>query len=131
MMLVIIISFLFSLKIVVSHAWEGTDPLSVRDYIAYVARNEGVEPKFAQAIAKAESNFVHNAKNPLSSASGVFQFVNGTFKAYCIDKYSLTDTMADKNNPFIQTNCAIYMLKEANGYKHWLASYAGWQFAHR
>lgn len=102
------------------------DPEEVKDYINYVAQREGVNVTMALAIAKAESSFVANAKNPVGTASGVYQYVNQTFKDYCIDKYHLTNTMEDKNNPAIQINCAIYMLKEPRGFEHWFASFESW-----
>lgn len=107
--------------------WNKENPESVKDYIIYVAQKEGVNVGLAVAIADAESNFIWNAKNPHSTASGAFQFINGTFLGFCRDKYGLAKSLEDKNNPFIQANCAVYMLKEPNGYKHWLASKQGWE----
>lgn len=92
----------------------------------YVAYNEGVDMMMALAIAKAESNFQPNAKNPVGTASGVYQFLDSTFKTYCINKFHMTNTMEDKNHPAIQVNCAIDMLREKDGYKHWFASFGGW-----
>ncbi len=107
-------------------AREVKTPEQVREYIIYVASAEGVDVSMALAIAKAESGFNPNAENPKSTASGVYQFLDGTFKAYCINKFKMTDTMEDKNHPAIQVNCAIDMLREKNGYKHWYASFGGW-----
>lgn len=100
-------------------------------YIEAKATEQGINPALVLAIAKSESEFDPLAKNPQSSASGTMQFINGTFSYYCIggyDKsgkshgYFLTDTMDDKNDPIIQTDCAIEMLKEKNGWKHWETS---------
>ena len=104
------------------------DPAQIEDYIAHVASKEGVSVGMALKIAEAESGFEPNAKNPKSTASGVFQFLDSTFNNYCIKKYKLTDTMEDKNHPAIQVNCAIYMLSEPNGYKHWLESSKSWLY---
>jgi len=101
-------------------------PAQVEDYIIWRAMEEGVDVTLALYIAKAESNYIADAKNPHSSASGTFQFINGTFAGYCIDKYRLANTMSEKNDPIIQVDCAINMLKEPNGYKHWLASAHVW-----
>lgn len=98
----------------------------VEEYIVRVAMAEGVSANLAWNIANSESGFDPNAENPHSTASGAFQYLDGTFKSYCINKYKLTDTMADKNNPIIQVNCAIYMLKEKDGWKHWQASKHVW-----
>ena len=125
--LLAIVSIFGLLFVVVKvHAWDKNNPESIKDYIVYVASREDVNVGLAVAIAGAESNFIWNAKNPKSSASGVFQFINGTFLGYCRDKYGLAKSLEDKNNPFIQTNCAIYMLKEEGGHKHWLESSKGW-----
>lgn len=94
----------------------------IAQYIELASEERGVNPLLVLEIVRSESNFDPQAKNPRSSASGVMQYVNGTFKAYCIDKYELTDTMADKNNPIIQIDCAIEMLKEKNGWRHWETS---------
>ena len=75
------------------------------------------------AIAKAESGINANAKNPSSTASGVMQFLDSTFKNYCVKKYGMAD---EKDNPFIQINCAVEMLKEKDGWFHWKSSYAVW-----
>lgn len=101
-------------------------PEQIREYIIYVASAEDVDVTMALAIAKAESNFQPNAKNPVGTASGVYQFLDSTFRNYCINKFKMTDTMEDKNHAAIQVNCAIEMLREKNGWKHWYASFGGW-----
>ena len=98
---------------------------SIGDYIESRAMYYGVNPKKALAIAKAESNLVINAKNSESTASGIYQFINGSFKYFCIEKYKMTDTMEDKNNPYIQIECATKLLGEG-GDKHWSESSSKW-----
>ncbi len=105
---------------------DPTNRAQIEDFIIFTAQQEGVNVGLAVAIAKAESNLVWNAKNPASTASGIFQFINGTFKGYCIDKYGLATSMTQKNDVVIQTRCAMKILKEENGYKHWWASANGW-----
>ncbi len=101
-------------------------PAALEDYMISraVAHNYSVT-KFL-AIAEAESGFNINAKNKGSSASGLFQYINGTFKTVCIDTYHLTNSMQEKNNAYIQTECAVMMLKEKGGDSHWLASKPAW-----
>ena len=82
-------------------------------------------PMKALEIAKAESELDPDAKNASSTASGLFQFINGTFKGFCLEGYKLTDTMEDKNNPYIQIECAVRMLSEG-GESHWVASKHVW-----
>lgn len=117
---------MFLFAIVKTQAWNGNDKESLMDYANYVAQHEQVNVGMFLGIIRSESNFNPKVKNPVGSASGVLQFLDSTFKNYCINKYKMTDSMAQKNNPFIQINCAIEMLKEPYGYKHWWPSVAGW-----
>lgn len=103
------------------------EPVEIYDYAIYVASKEGINVNMFLGIIKGESNFQPNAKNPVSSASGPLQYLDSTFKNYCIKKYGMTDSMEDKNNPAIQINCAIEMLKEPFGYKHWWESRKSWE----
>lgn len=87
---------------------------------------EGLNVNMVTAIARSESGFKADVHNPNSTASGVFQFLDGTFRTYCINKYHRAESMSQKNDPVIQVNCAVDMLLEKGGYKHWYASFAGW-----
>jgi hypothetical protein len=116
--------FLFGIT---AGAYEVESPAQVEDYIHFKAQKEGLNVKLVLAIAKAESGLKINAKNPSSSASGVFQFINGTFRGYCIEKYKFAESMEQKNDPLIQIRCATEMLLEPKGYKHWWASSASWK----
>ncbi len=77
-------------------------------------------------VINAESGWNPDAKNPNSSASGILQYLDGTFKAYCIDKYGYADSMEEKNNPYIQIRCGVQMISEPNGINHWDASRFIW-----
>lgn len=81
----------------------------------------------ALAIAKAESGLNPNAQNPESSASGIFQFLDGTFQTYCINKLGIATSLADKDNPIYQINCAIDMMASPGGWEHWRASEFLWR----
>ena len=107
-------------------AWNFTDPKDVEDYVLYIAPRENISVNLFLGIVRYESNFILTAKNPVGTASGVMQFLDSTFKGFCIDKYHMTDTMENKNHVAIQMNCAAEMLRERNGYKHWCASYENW-----
>lgn len=109
-----------------AHAMTVKTPAQIEDYIIYKAMRENLSVGMVVAIAKSESGFNKDAHNPDSTASGVFQFLDGTFRTYCIDKYDRAESMSQKNDPVIQVNCAVDMLLEKNGYKHWYASFAGW-----
>lgn len=84
-----------------------------------------MNPKLALNIAKAESNFIPTARNTSSSASGLYQYIDGTFKDFCITKYGLATSMEQKNDPKIQAECAVRMLSEG-GEGHWNESRANW-----
>ncbi len=112
---------------IVASAWDGTDKDSLKEYSNYIAGQEGVSTELLQAIIKAESNWNPQAHNPEGSASGLAQYLDSTFRNYCITKYHFAESLEQKNNPFIQINCAVEMLKEPNGWKHWSPSIAGWQ----
>ncbi len=99
--------------------------MSIPEKIVARASELNVDAKLAVEIARAESRFIPDAKNPKSTATGIFQFLDGTFKHYCIEEYELTDSMADKNDPDIQIECALQMLKDG-GVHHWNASRDSW-----
>lgn len=99
---------------------------SMRDYITARAMENGVRPDLAVAIVQAESSFNPNAKNASSSASGIGQFINSTFQYLCIDRYKLTTSMDDKNNPYVGIECLVRRLSEPGGVKEWDASKSLW-----
>ena len=73
-------------------------------------------------IIRRESRGWPEAKNPKSTASGLFQFLDGTFQQECVDKYKMATSTDQKNNPFLQIQCATKMLEQPEGWKHWSAS---------
>ena len=61
--------------------------------ITDAANRYGVDPLAALTIAKLESGFDPNAKNPNSSASGLFQFIKGTAQQYGLQNpFSATES---------------------------------------
>lgn len=63
----------------------GKKPLpmgSVQSKIIAQAKESGVDPQTALAIASIESNYNPTAKNPASSASGVFQLIDSSWDMY-------------------------------------------------
>lgn len=98
----------------------------IKDYAISRAMDNGADVKMTLAIIKAESEFNPNSKNKESTASGAAQFLNGTFKYLCMSKYKLTDSMDDKDNPYIQIECLTRRLAESGGYHDWDASKPIW-----
>lgn len=76
-------------------------------------------------IVIAESGWKPDIKNKKSSASGLFQFIDGTFKSQCIEKYKFTNSMSQKNDPYVQIDCAVQMIRDG-GLSHWNASKHIW-----
>lgn len=74
-----------------TYAWEREHHLvragdrvpSIREEIVIQARKTGITPKEALAIAECESNFNQYAKNPNSTAKGIYQFISKTWTNYC------------------------------------------------
>ncbi|MFA6989759.1 MAG: transglycosylase SLT domain-containing protein [Candidatus Gastranaerophilaceae bacterium] len=56
---------------------------SIQEEIVIQARKAGINPQVALAISECESGYNPNAKNPNSSARGIYQFLSGTWKNYC------------------------------------------------
>lgn len=100
---------------------------TIEQKIGRRAEELGYDSRKAQAIAWAESRFDPNAESVSSTASGVYQFLDGTFSYYCIKQYKLTDSLVHKNDPDIQIECALKMLTELKGGEnHWSPSRASW-----
>lgn len=57
--------------------------MTVQEKVVYYAQKSGVDIKTALRIANCESTFRANAKSKISSASGVFQFIDKTWANYC------------------------------------------------
>lgn len=98
---------------------------TVEERIERTALEYGVDPGLALAVARAESNLEPEAKNPESSASGIYQFLDGTFRRYCVEEYKLTEGLSEKNKSEIQTECAVRMMAEG-GISHWNESKHIW-----
>lgn len=75
-------------------------------------------PADLQAVAVCESNLIPDAKNPYSSASGLFQFINGTYAWVWSEVYGTPVDYSKKNDPFIQIELATW-LYENHGLSHW------------
>lgn len=81
-----------------------------------------VDPELMVRLVKCESGFKPNIKNSTSTASGLFQFLDGTYYSQA-KIYGIT---ALKSNPEAQAELAARMIA-AGGLIHWEASRACWQ----
>lgn len=87
------------------------------------AVKNGVEPILAISIAQCESGFVENAQNKTSSAGGIFQFINSTWKTTMI-KMGLPTT-SPKYDGELNIKAGIWLLAK-EGVGHWEASRRCW-----
>lgn len=53
------------------------------NYIKIQAFKNDIDVTTALKIADCESDFIPDAKNPNSTAKGIYQFINGTWRDYC------------------------------------------------
>ena len=94
----------------------------VKSIIISTAEEFNISSGLLVDIAKCESGLNPEAKNPRSTASGIFQFINSTF-IHQAQAYGLpTD---DKNDPVIQIKLAANMIRDG-GLHHWNASKSCW-----
>lgn len=75
--------------------------------VAENARRYGLDPRTMSRIAEIESSFRPNAKNPTSSAGGLFQFIDSTAKSYGLTNRYDPATAADAASRLARDNAAI------------------------
>ena len=87
-----------------------TDP---KDIVSMAAQATGFEAPYMLAMAERESGFNPTITNPASSASGMFQFLDGTWNE-SVNKYGSKYgiTQADRNTPGAQALLAAEYGKE-------------------
>lgn len=79
-------------------------PADISSIITQAAHKHGVSPETLAMIADIESGGDPNAKNPNSSAAGLFQFVQGTAKAYGLTNPYDAAAAADAGARFLRDN---------------------------
>lgn len=91
----------------------GDTELQTKIKISELAEGDILLQEVATCIAQVESGFVESAKNPLSTATGIYQFLIGTWKHYNCEgtRWNYEDN----------TTCALQVMKE-NGFSDWEAS---------
>jgi len=89
----------------------GAIQLEVRDYIILKSKEYGVDELLALDLAWAESNFYPDAKNPKSSAKGVYQWLDSSWACE-------GNVLNYKDN----VDCALQTIgKDKFGIRHWTA----------
>lgn len=94
----------------------------IQSIIISKAHDLHIDPDLLLRIAKCESGFHPDAKNKVSTASGIFQFLDSTFFSQAQAAGLPTD---NKNDPEIQAELAATMISKG-GLSHWNASKSCW-----
>lgn len=94
---------------------------SLQEMVRATALKWGVDPALMARIVNCESGFKPNVKNTQSTASGIMQFLDGTYASYT-KKYGIT---APKSDPVAQVELAVRMIADG-GLSHWNASKSCW-----
>lgn len=95
-------------------AYSSVPKPTVQELIVIKAKEYGLNPQTALAIAKCESNFNPLAQNSTSSAGGVFQFINSTWAS--VNK--MRGVQYNKLNAEQNIDNAMWLAKK-EGWKHW------------
>lgn len=96
-------------------------PSPWEEIIRQKAKEAGLEAEKVVRIAKCESGFKPSIKNANSTASGLFQYLDSTWKSMSA-KYGIT---TQKNDPYGQIELTIKILVDG-GWGHWNASRSCW-----
>lgn len=80
---------------------------AIMDIITNAANQQGVSPNVLSYIAQVESGGNPNARNPKSSAGGLFQFIDSTANQYGLQ---------DKFNPEQSSSAAARLLKDNSNF---------------
>lgn len=81
--------------------------VDIRGIIGNAAQRYGIDPEVLSFIAQRESNFNPQAKNPNSSAKGLFQFIDGTAKGYNLDDPFDPEKSSDAAARFTRDNISF------------------------
>lgn len=87
---------------------------TVPQMIVSAAVTYGVDPQYALRIAFCESEYKEDARNPNSSAKGVFQFIDGTWASVNRIRGLSYDVMDAEQN----IDNAMWLVQN-EGWHHW------------
>jgi len=94
------------------------EPLTVPEVIDQYAREYGLSVPIMKRIAYCESFFIPNAENNSSSATGLFQIIDGTWDYF--------GCQGERTNVEDNVVCAMKIATEG-GLHHWNASASCWR----
>jgi hypothetical protein len=96
---------------------------AIKDHINARAQYYSYPIVKALYIAQCESEFIHDAKSKTSSASGIFQFINGTW--YGVMEQLGLPTTTPKTDPVFNIEAGLFLL-DKEGDRHWAESKPCW-----
>lgn len=102
---------------------ESVTEEEVINYIKQFSEKYDVDPDLAMSIASCESDYYYKAKNPHSSAEGVFQMIDSTWE-YTMKWMGLSTTTPKTEIP-ISIEAGVFLLSK-EGTRHWLESRPNW-----
>ena len=82
----------------------------------------GVDPGLGIFLASVESDFNSNARSKESTASGVFQWIKGSWMGICVKGYKIGDEHEDVFDATLNIRCAMKTIANG-GLRHWLADH--------
>lgn len=98
---------------------------SLIGFMVLEANRVGVNPSLANRIIWCESRWNPNAKNPTTSAHGLFQITDGTWE-YAVKKMGeRVELMYSNNDAYNQLEVGIWLLAN-EGTHHWKSSKSCW-----
>lgn len=95
-------------------------PQTVPDKIVYWAKHFGADTSVSLNIACAESRFVAHAKNPNSSAAGVYQWIDSSWARMSTKYYGYVEDKMNEDRNIELSNWVIatYGTSDWNASKH-------------
>lgn len=100
-----------------------SSPFDAKEFIKITANKYGFPEHLALKVAKCESGFDPNAKNPKSTAEGIYQFIDSTW-AKTLRDMGLPKTTS-KYDPKANIEAGIWLMKH-EGTQHWQESKNCW-----
>ena len=95
--------------------------LSLREYLERESEIWGVDPNLAVRIVQCESGFKPYAQNSISSAYGLFQFLDSSWDRV----QTQLNKQLDRKDPYDQIEAGLFWLKKY-GTSPWNASKSCW-----